>query len=212
MPEEMINARDNRKGRNALHCASFRGKSEVIEKLLSNGADISIRDGLNGDGKTALELCCDRWRVMGYAEYEATILLLIEKDPTAAALDTRLHAVAALNGSKVTLERLMDLDKTVDFNKPDEYGWTPLLLAKQLQHTDTFEFLSKKVPQTGTRPTRWVREHETLTISEDGLSMDHDGMARVCVFADQPIPPGLDEYYFEVEIFEREGEEGTRTP
>jgi ankyrin repeat protein len=162
----VINAVDDRKGRSALHCAAFRGKSEVVELLLNKGADTSIKDGV--DGKTALQLCHDQWVFQGTKDFETTIAFLIDKDPIAAAQDSRLASTAAINGSRAILEKLHKAH--VDLSQLDQYGWSPLLLAKQFQHADAEEFLSRQA-----KPSEWNNDLNIHKVTEDGRRVEHAG-------------------------------------
>jgi ankyrin repeat protein len=164
----VINAVDNRKGRSALHCAALRGKAEVIELLLKKGADSSIKDGDGVDGKTALQLCHEQWVFQGTKDFEKTIALLIDNDLVAAAQDSRLASTAAINGSRVILEKLHKAH--MDLCQLDQYGWSPLLLAKQFQHTDAEEFLSRQA-----KPTKWNNDLNIYKVTEDGRGIEHAG-------------------------------------
>lgn len=156
------------KGRNALHCAAFRGKASVVAALLKKGADSTIKDKYGGKSKTALQLCHEEWAIQGTQDFEDTIAVLIEHDEPAAAQDSLLLTTAALNGSKRILEMLHKAQ--ADLDKIDQYGWTPLLLARQYKHVDAEEFLSRQ-----TMPTRWEVEGGVVKVGEDGCRLDHPG-------------------------------------
>ncbi len=53
-PKDVVGKRENR--RNALHLAALNGHKEIVELLLSHGADINEKDDA---GKTALDLAQD---------------------------------------------------------------------------------------------------------------------------------------------------------
>jgi ankyrin repeat protein len=199
---DTVNRKDSRKGRNALHCAAFRGRADVVELLLQHGADVNMKDGPEGNGKTALQLCHDEWAVAGSSQHEATIAKLIDFDSTAAAKNRSLLETAAVNGSVLVLGKL--LDAKADLNEPDQYGWTPLLLARQFKRTDADNFLSRRLAQIGMKPSKWnyAYDFDFSHVSEDGLGLEHPGGRRLCVLADHPVPAGLDSYYFEVEMIE----------
>ena len=164
----IVNAVDTRKGRNALHSAAFRGRAKTVEVLLKKGADASLNDGVDGKGKTALQLCHEEWAIQGTKDFEDTLSIFIDHDPRAAAQDSLLLVTAAVNGSKRILEQLHKAK--ADLDKIDQYGWTPLLLARQFRHTDAAEFLSKK-----TMPTKWDCEIESVTVADDGRRLEHPG-------------------------------------
>lgn len=207
-----INKADTKKGRNALHCAAIRGRADIVGLLLHHGADPTLKDGLEAKGKTALELCYGQWEKMGSKKYETTLSILIDHDSTAAAKGKDLLITAAINGSKLILERL--LDAKADLNEPDQYGWTPLLLAQQFQHTDVVNFLSRRVAQIGMKPTRWnyTYDFEWIHISDDGRSLKHPEGRRLCVLANHPVPAGISKYYYEINISEFPREKPTLHP
>jgi ankyrin repeat protein len=204
----VVNAVDTRKGRSALHCAAFRGKDKVVEALLEKGAKSTLKDGVDGQGKTALQLCHEEWAIQGNKYFEDTISLLIDNDPVAAAQDSLLLATAAVNGSKRILEMLHKAE--ADLDKIDQYGWTPLLLARQFQHTEAVEFLSRQ-----TMPTKWDSKIEKIGLTEDATGIQYprrepgvttwensEPEDRLCVVANRPISSGLNTYYYEVKILE----------
>ena len=198
--KDTINKADIIKGRTALHCAAFRGRAEMVKLLLQHGADATLRDGKDTTGKTALQLCHEQWAILGSTQYEAALSTLIDYDSIAAAQNKDLLTVAAINGSTLILEKL--LDAKADLNEPDQYGWTPLLLARQFQRTEAVDFLSRRVAQIGIKPTKWIYSHKIpwTQVSEDGRSLKHRSGRRLCVLADHPIPAWLSKYYYEIEI------------
>jgi len=109
---DIVNAVDSRKGRNALHCAAYRGKCAVVAALLKKGADSTIKDT---NDKTALQICHEEWAIQETQDFEDTVSLLIKHDPAAAAKDSLLMTTAAVIGSRRILEELhkaeADLDK-----------------------------------------------------------------------------------------------------
>lgn len=162
---QVVSAVDTRKGRNALHCASFRAKKEGMELLLKKGSDPTLKDI---DGKTALQLCHGEWAVQGSNTFEDAISLLIDHDPVSAAHDSVLAATAAVNGSKRILEKLVSAK--ADLDTIDRYGWTPLLLARQFQHKEAEEFLSAM-----TQPTKWDVtgfEDDKIAAWEEGVGLE----------------------------------------
>ena len=196
--KETINRADTKKGRTALHCAALRGRDNVVPILLQHGADVTLRD--TKDKKTALQLCYEHWSMTGTARYEEVLLTLIDHDPSGAANSQELLAAAAINGSVKILEKLLDLK--ADLNKPDQYGWTPLVLAQQYQRTEAASFLSRRIAQVGTRPSAWTYNYPVrwTQISDDGCSLVHTSGRRLCIMANHPVPAGLGKYYYEIEI------------
>ena len=189
----IINRVDTRKGRSALHCAAFRGQTECVRLLLENDAEINIKDT---NGKTPLVLGYDQWALSNQSSFEDIIDLLIDKDPTAAVQDAELLATAAVNGSKRILEKLHNLE--ADLNRPDQYGWTPLMLAKQFQRDDAAAFLKQQAAWAATLPSRWINPAADITLSTDGLRLQTASTSRTVISANKPLPAGLERYYFEV--------------
>ncbi|KAI9774482.1 MAG: hypothetical protein M1839_001715 [Geoglossum umbratile] len=200
---DTVNKVDTRKCRSALHCAALRGRPEIVELLLHHGADATLRDST---GKTALQLCNEKWAIMGTTPYETTLSALIDHESTAAAKNKDLLVTAAINGSVLILEKL--LDSKADLNEPDQYGWTPLLLAQQFQRTEAVNFLTHRIAQIGLKPTRWTSTYPSdwLSVSPDGRRLSHPQGQRLCVLADHPVPAGLRKYYYEIIISEGPGD------
>ncbi|KAL8635663.1 MAG: hypothetical protein Q9228_006868 [Teloschistes exilis] len=162
--KDSINRRDILKGRSPLHCAALHGLAEMVALLLSHGADATLRDGVEEDGKTALELCHAKWALLESPEYESTVAHLIDAVPGEAAAHPALLATAAEYGSVPILEKLFNA--RADFSKPDRYGWTPLILARQYRRDEAVTFLSKRVASIGLQPTRW-----TYTYGDDSTNL-----------------------------------------
>ncbi|KAL8688974.1 MAG: hypothetical protein Q9218_005244 [Villophora microphyllina] len=198
--KDTINRRDILHGRSALHCAALHGRADIVAMLIKHGADATLRDGIEGEGKTALELCHDKWVLLELPEYEATISHLINVVPGEAAANRALLATAAEYGSVPVLEKL--LNARADLSKPDRYGWTPLILARQYRREEAVTFLSKRVASIGLQPNRWTYTYgdEHTTLADDGLRVLHPGERTLSLLADHPVPAGLSSYYFEIEI------------
>ncbi|KAK1058562.1 hypothetical protein LTR74_013285 [Friedmanniomyces endolithicus] len=204
----MLNLADTRKGRTALHCAAFWGRKDCVDILLENNAEHTLRDNA---GKTALELAYAQWTLSDDMDFEDIVYSLIDKDPVAATADTELRATAAVKGSRRVLGRLHTLG--ADLSRADQYGWTPLMLAKQFRRTEAEHFLKQQTSWAGTGPTRWINLPKGGTLSEDGTSiLWPTGTGRVCISTDKPLPAGLPEYYFEVTSKKMTGEKQAEYP
>lgn len=119
--------------------------------------------------------------------------LLIDADPSAAINDTELISAAASNGSKPLLQKLHFLTATL--NRADQYGWTPLMLARHAGHIEAENFLAR----VDTLPSRWINTAENVELSADGLGIKYKlPGSRVCLSTNLPLPAGHKKFYFEI--------------
>ncbi|KAI9661799.1 MAG: hypothetical protein M1821_009038 [Bathelium mastoideum] len=199
---DCINRQDFRKGRSPLHSAAVHGRGEVVALLLGRGADPKLREGVDGKGMTSLEVCLDRWASLGLQRYEGAIVHLIDAEREEAKANKLLLTTAAINGSVAVLEKLASIGANLDL--PDPYGWTPAQLARQFGHPRAAEFIKETLARQAIRPTRWVLEDEpkNIIISDDGLQVSYQDGPRFITVADHPVPAGLAQYYYEVEILD----------
>lgn len=199
---EWIDKKDERKGRAALHSAATHGRGEVIALLLQHGANPNLRDGENGTGMTSLELCLDRWALVGSQRYENAIIHLIDACVDEAKENKLLLTTAAIHGCVQVLEKLLIVGVNLDL--PDVYGWTPSQLASQFGHADAEKFIKNSLASRALRPTRWIVEgnSKTTTLQDDGQRLHHQGELILCILADHPVPAGLSLYYYEIEILD----------
>lgn len=146
---ERINAKDARRGRTCLHVAALKGKELVVKLLLQQGAKTST----DKKGKTALQLCCERWSMGSKTNYEATTLLLIEADPESAKADPAALFTAAQVGNLKMLHRL--LEAGANPNVTDDHGWKPIQVARHNGHKEVVQVLEHG-GISGFPPTRLV--------------------------------------------------------
>lgn len=168
--QDAINLKDKRKGRTALHCAALRGQSAVVQFLLEKGADLNCKDGPEENGLTALELCHNQWAMERTKNYEDTAVLLMDHDPHVAAQDTQLLATATINNSRKVLEKLYAAG--ANLNKPDQYGWTPIILATRFQQAEARKYLDKQLGLVGKRPSSFEARESHILISEGGMILE----------------------------------------
>jgi ankyrin repeat protein len=194
---------DNRKGMTPLHRAAWLGRTGCVRLLLEANADVMLWDN---DGKTALTLANEQWALASNHEgYEEILSLLIDADTGAAASDSELVAVCALNGSLRLLEKLANIG--ADLTCQDRYGWTPIELARNHQQEEASRFLKRKAAWTGMLPSEWEADSRT-DVLEDGTTVVHLSGDRVCISTNRPLPAGLDRFYFEIGIENVSGDDG----
>ncbi|ERF74527.1 hypothetical protein EPUS_08938 [Endocarpon pusillum Z07020] len=210
--KEWINKRDDRKGRAPLHSAATHGRGEGIALLLQYGADPSLRDGENGTGMTSLELCLDRWSIVGSRRYETAIVHLVGASENEAKQNSLLLTTAAIHGSVQVLEKLAHVGVNLDL--PDAYGWTPSQLASQFGHAEAALFIKKSLARRALRPTRWTlgSDSKKTTLQDNGQWVSHQGDLRLSILADHPVPAGLSVYYYEIEMLDPETGKSHDTP
>ena len=129
-----VDSRDS-EGHTALHFAVLRGKRDVVEFLLSQGADVNLKDkswGFIPWGFTPLK----------YASSKDIVELLISKGANVNAKDkygwTPLDG-AVWHGQKDIAETLIRAGANV--NSRYNWGETPLIWAAQAGHTDIVDLL-----------------------------------------------------------------------
>jgi hypothetical protein len=189
-----VNEADTRKGRTALHCAAARGHKECVRLLLDFDADVRIKDKSE---KTALQLCYEQWALTNRQEFEDTALLLCAQDLSVVIEDAELPAIAATNNSRKLLEKLAALN--VDLARPDQYGWTPLALAKRSRSLEAKAYLEEYFARDAQLPSRWLDPGDVASLSENGLDIKYiDRYTKAVLTSDKPLPAHLTEFYFEI--------------
>lgn len=188
-----VNEVDTQKGRTGLHCAAAAGHCECVRLLLEFGADVSITEN---SGKTALQLCYEQWALTNRSSFEETALLLCDRDSTAVG-DTELPAIAATNNSRRMLVKLACLK--ANLARPDQYGWTPLALAKRSNSLEAKNYLEEYSARDAQLPGRWLDPKGCASLSESGLDITFtDIYPRAVLTSDRPLPAHLSEFYFEI--------------
>jgi ankyrin repeat protein len=189
-----VNEADTRKGRTALHCAAARGHQECVRLLLEFDADVCVKDKSD---KTALQLCYEQWALTNRQEFEDTALLLCAQDLSVVIEDAELPAIAATNNSKKLLEKLAALN--VDLARSDQYGWTPLALAKRSRSLEAKAYLEEYFARDAQLPSRWLDPEGVASLSENGLDITYiDKHTKAVLTSDKPLPAHLSEFYFEI--------------
>ncbi|KAK0616712.1 hypothetical protein B0T14DRAFT_604938 [Immersiella caudata] len=196
MPGLNIDKQDTKKGMSALHCAARYGFLEVIDYLLKGGADIKLKDA---KGRTALTHLLETWTLCHEPMIGERVSTLIDADPRGACENPEAAAVCALHGNIELLKKLRQ--HGADISRRDKYGWTPLELARKHGKKDAEAYL-EKAAWSGAVPSRWTSNVSRVTLSKDGLSVACSSSQRLCISTDNPLPAGLNRFYFEVAIKE----------
>lgn len=126
----------NHNGSTPLHSAAHRGRAKVVQILAEHGADVGTR---NANGKTPIDVALSGWKTADDDSSEAfaeTIELLANID-SALAQQSDLFQFAIEKGAVQICRFLVKLT-----NDEDAHGWTPLLLAIQLQQHGIIRLLS----------------------------------------------------------------------
>lgn len=187
---------DHTRARTPLHVAAWKGHDKIVNILLSNGAD---HLKLDQQKKRPMQLCYEAWASGSKGGYEATTLLLIEHDTSTAMTDTGLLHAAATVGSTKVLQRLLEIG--ANLNTLDKHGWSPLQTTRHLGHVEAAAMLEHGLV-SGQRPTRLLplRSIGVRPSPDPNVLRKYGTDGFVSFVSDHPIPAGVHEYYFEVEI------------
>jgi ankyrin repeat protein len=221
-----IDATDKKFGRNSVHLAAYNGSFELLSLLLEHGANARVKDK---KGNTPLKLCYENWGFRGSQDpsnegFEKCLLQLIDFDRHAAVEDSELLTTATMKGSVPVLQKLLESEPRIDPNIRDQYGWTPLEIARQYRQTEAEKVLSQKATVIGKYPSRWVSTNQKMiAVGENGTDLafvseteeseckfsrspleellaDGSLAQYFSVLSDQPIPAALNRYYYEISI------------
>lgn len=202
----LVNHQDAKKGMNSLHRAAWGGHVGCVRHLVDPrlGTDTTLKDH---DGHTALAIAYQGLSLRSeQSAFEEIVSILIDQDPDAARHDPELIATIAANGSTHLLKQLWRLK--ADLNMRDQYGWTPLEIARKFSRKSAEEFLSQQQAWASLLPSRWGTSPPSTTpagarlISEDGttITVPSEQKSHICISSDRPVPAGLERYYFEVTL------------
>ena len=179
-PEVIKKTCDN-EGSFPIHLAVKLGSKEIVELLLSNGANVNAK---NNRGLTPLHYVAgegfkDKWEPPGSGgketkvDYRELAKLLLAHEADVNAQDkygyTPLHSAADAGNEQVA--KIL-LDKTADINKQDNMGDTPLHVAAYEYKISVVNILlSYKVDVNkknlyGATPLHYSASHDALDISK----------------------------------------------
>jgi ankyrin repeat protein len=117
-------------GKTPLHAISSLGDREMLQWLISHGADMNVRQ--KGNDATPLH-----WAASGGQLEEARILLQNNADPEAQDSDGDIPLHTASRRGRSNVARLL-LGSGVDVNARNKDGWTPLHRASsKLEYRET---------------------------------------------------------------------------
>jgi len=144
-------------GQTALLWAASRGRKNVVEYLLGQGADIHMSTNCPGNenhGKTPLQ-----WAVEG-GHIDVVVMLLDATPLNSMQLD--LIHIAAKKGHVDIVKLLLEKDRTL-LNKTDANGQTALLYATQCGRKDVVEYLIGQAADFNIPTNRPGNEHHGKT-------------------------------------------------
>ena len=120
-----------------LHWAAFRGRKEVAELLINEGADVNAK---NQAGATPLDKAIGK-------NWDETVSLLRKhggktseelNPPTTKTPDISIHGAAEVGNIEAVKQHLV---AGADVNTKDKWGWTPLSRAARSGHKEAVELL-----------------------------------------------------------------------
>ncbi|AVP87597.1 ANK repeat containing protein [Candidatus Phycorickettsia trachydisci] len=124
-----------KEGHSLMHCAAYRGKTDIIEYLLSEGLDVNVKDE---EGKTPIYYATKKGRFesIKYLYERGADLKIKDNDE-----NTLMH-IAAKKGRMHIIQWLLDQDIPIDVANSE--GKTPVNSAAQKGRLKVIEFLGKK--------------------------------------------------------------------
>jgi len=128
---ELVNEKDGRGG-TPLHIAAYRGHNEIIDLLISKGADVNQKDNY---GYTPLHLA-----VLGRKTVSAELLLSKGAHANSKGRNGEILLIAAARIGDMEMIKLL-IENSADINACDMNGVTPLLLAVLFGHTEVVRLL-----------------------------------------------------------------------
>ncbi len=126
----LLNQKDPRFGGTPLHWAALKGNPEIVEYLISQGAD---KGAINQNGETPLQVAERAKR--------NTVVALLQARTGAAAGDAGALIEAAKRGDVAALRRLVPSNPKAIDAKDASFGATPLHWASLRGHAEAVEYL-----------------------------------------------------------------------
>ncbi|WP_353282647.1 ankyrin repeat domain-containing protein [Wolbachia endosymbiont (group A) of Pogonocherus hispidulus] len=130
-----VNVEDNH-GQTLLHIAAYNGKLDVVEYLISKGADFSAKDKLNSTPLHSAAAEAGKLDIVKYLVNRGA-----DVNAQSKYCSTPLH-YAAESGELDKVKCL--IDKGADINAKDGYGWIPLHCAAESEKWDIVKYLISK--------------------------------------------------------------------
>ncbi|KAH0034984.1 purine and uridine phosphorylase, partial [Aureobasidium melanogenum] len=188
----------------ALGAAAYEGHDDVVQMLLDRGADVNIKGGWYG---SALQAASEAGHVkIVQMLLQHTINTDVDGTVNATAFD-----IAFQWGCIDILETL--LMSHCKETGTDEHGWSSeayLVICRGLTPRNMSQYPMRQYdcPEIplGQTPGRFLEAvpHSGLSVSNDGLEITARNISKfrddVQACADHPIPAGLNDFFFEVEI------------
>ncbi|KAK8432002.1 hypothetical protein IWX49DRAFT_600852 [Phyllosticta citricarpa] len=201
-------ARDQAHRQTLLRLAVDAKDRPSVQSLVRAGANL-MQTICPGDGTTILQMKVDPWRDQDLTtdDDEALVTALLENSD-------KLPQDVCLNILNIALERrAVGVLKsfTARWDDKDQHGWSLLDLAVQFREGSLIDLILLSRPKY--YAPRWIKtdKHKDIVVSEDLIEVScflssveprKDGIRAVR--ADFPIPPGMDRFYYEIEVVESE--------
>lgn len=162
----LLSIQTNHAGNTPIHVAVAQGDSDIVKMFLDKGADPNLK---NGDDMTSLDLAFHQWEHTSRfflgprCDFYLTVKALMSKAPVVMDREKQLERMmfsiekdkidlclglgTLVNDANVTAWNDHSISSYPDklgelIHAKDKHGWTPLMLATQLQRHEIIDMLS----------------------------------------------------------------------
>lgn len=208
-----LHAKDNF-NQTALLWAALRGYHDIVEYLISQGADVNIPTKLPGNHNDYLRAdnCSPLdWAIKG--GHTATILALFEARATTNHIHTTINNKPLwrlIFDNDVDLIQVLLHKNPALLNHIDQYGYTPLQYAALFGNVNIVAYLFKKGADlnavTPTRDRIKNIRHPNMTAMDILLSIQkHDMIAILLIDLGANVSPGVNGNYHAIHLAAKNG-------